>query len=584
MEGNSGPRLAMTASSIPAERRAPRRVDGEQALLAVLVLVVALVSVVPVARLAMEAVAPGGTLDLSLFGKALMARSTWRATGHSLVTAGAGTILSLVLGTLFALIVALTDVRGKAALVFCFLLPLMIPPQVTALAWVQMMGPSSALLKTLGIAPPLGSPHPLYSAEGISLLLGVQHAPLVFLALRAGLRTMPREMVEAARACGARQLRVMVTVVLPLMTPPLVAGGALAFVSAIGNFGIPALLGIPAGYTVLPTLVYQRLASFGPGVISQVAILAVIIGVIAFGGFLLQAAMLRRRDYRTIGAPSAPLLYALGRWRPLCEILCWLVIVVILVAPLSALVATSLVSAYGVPLSPSTITFDNYVEVLMRQQVTVRAFKNSFLLALAASLVLMAIALPLAYFIVWRRSLVLGILNLAAELPYALPGVVLAIACILLFIKPLPLVGFSLYNTIWIILFAYLARFLTLALRPVVSAVHQTDRSLEEAARMTGARFLFRLRTILFPLLAPAAAAGGILVFMTAFNELTVSALLWSSGTETLGVVVFNLDDGGYSVLASAVAAVTVAVILALMLGTSLFARAMPRGVLPWTN
>ncbi len=106
-------------------------------------------------------------------------------------------------------------------------------------------------------------------------------------------------------------------------------------------------------------------------------------------------------------------------------------IVAILVAPLSALVATSLVSAYGVPLSPDTVTFDNYVEVLLRQQVTIRAFRNSFFLALSASLILMAIALPLAYFIVWRRNWVLTILNLAAELPYALPGVVLAIAMIL---------------------------------------------------------------------------------------------------------------------------------------------------------
>jgi iron(III) transport system permease protein len=216
--------------------------------------------------------------------------------------------------------------------------------------------------------------------------------------------------------------------------------------------------------------------------------------------------------------------------------------------------------------------------------VTIRAFQNSFTLAFSASLVLIVIAVPLAYFIVWRRSWLLAVLNLAAELPYALPGIVLAIAAILIFIKPLPLFGVSLYNTIWIILFAYLARFLTLALRPVVSAVHQTDRSLEEAARMTGARFIFRLRTVLFPLLAPAAAAGGILVFMTSFNELTVSALLWSAGNETLGVIVFNLDDGGYSVLAAAVAAVTVVVIVALMVVTATFTRYLPKGVLPWSE
>ena len=169
-----------------------------------------------------------------------------------------------------------------------------------------------------------------------------------------------------------------------------------------------------------------------------------------------------------------------------------------------------------------------------------------------------------------------------AEVPYALPGIVLGIAAILIFIVPLPFVGISLYNTIWIIFFAYLARFLTLSLRPVIGAVQQTDPALDEAARMTGAGYLFRLRTVLYPLLAPAAAAGAILTFMTSFNELTVSALLWSAGNETLGVVVFNLDDGGYTVLASAVAAVTVAAIVAIMGVTALFARRLPRGVLPW--
>ncbi|HEX2019412.1 MAG TPA: ABC transporter permease subunit, partial [Aurantimonas sp.] len=102
--------------------------------------------------------------------------------------------------------------------------------------------------------------------------------------------------------------------------------------------------------------------------------------------------------------------------------------------------------------------------------------------------------------------------------------------------------------------------------------------------RMSGAGYLFRLRTVVLPLLAPAAAAGAILTFMTSFNELTVSALLWSAGNETLGVVVFNLDDSGAKVLASAVAAVTVVAIVAIMGVTALAARRLPRGVLPWTD
>jgi iron(III) transport system permease protein len=543
---------------------------------------VAAVSVLPMLRLLAEGLAPGGRLDLSVLVQQLGAASTWRATRRSLETSLGGTAVSLLLGSGFALLVALTDIRAKPALVFSFMLPMMIPPQITALSWVQAFGPSSALLQSLGLAPPLGTPHPLYSREGIILLLGIQHAPLVFLALRAGLRSLPREMVEAARAAGAGHWRVLATVVLPLMTPMLVAGTALAFVSSIGNFGIPAILGISVSYTVLPTLIYERLASFGPSVISEVAVLSILVGLIAFAGVLVQGWMLRRHDYRTIGVPSAPLAYRLGRWRPAAEGACWLLIGLILVLPLSALVATSLVSAYGVPLAPGTATLDNYVEVMVRQSVTIRAFTNSFLLAGGAALVLIAAAMPLAHFIAWRRLPVLKLLNVAAELPYALPGVVLAIACILIFLKPIPLVGISIYGTIWIIFAAYLARFLTLTLRPVIAGFVQLDRSLEEAAQMAGAAFLYRLVTVILPLIAPVAAAGGILVFLTAFNELTVSALLWSAGAETLGVVVFNLDDGGYTVLAAAVAVLSVVVIVAIMLAATWLSTRLPKGTLPW--
>jgi len=194
------------------------------------------------------------------------------------------------------------------------------------------------------------------------------------------------------------------------------------------------------------------------------------------------------------------------------------------------------------------------------------------------------VSVPLAYFLVWRRSRMLRLLNLAAELPYALPGVVLAIAAILIFLKPLPVFGVSLYNTIWIIFFCYVARFLVLGLRPVASGYHQLDRTLEEAAQVAGAGLLRRLVTIILPLVAPAATAGALLVFLTAFNELTVSALLWSSGNETLGVVVFSFEQGGDSTYAAALAVLTVIVTLALMLATLLFARKLPQGVLPWRD
>ncbi len=161
----------------------------------------------------------------------------------------------------------------------------------------------------------------------------------------------------------------------------------------------------------------------------------------------------------------------------------------------------------------------------------------------------------------------------------------LAVAFILTFAAPLPVIGLSLYGTIWIILFAYFSSFLAVSLKPVMSAFLQMDPSLEEAARLAGAGFLRRMRDVLLPLIAPpAASASVVLVFLIAANELTVSALLWSAGTQTLGVAIFNLDDSGSSDLASALSVLVVLMVIALMAALEFIAKYLPEGVLPWRN
>jgi iron(III) transport system permease protein len=556
----------------------------DRALLGPLTVTAAILSAVPLARLVLEAIRPGGRFSLGAISHVLANGATWSATGHSLVVALGGTALAVTIGGLVALAVTLTDIRARNVFVFFFVMPLMLAPQVISLAWIQMFGPSSPLLKLLGVAPPLGSPNPLYSAGGIVLVMGVQYAPLVFLTLRAGLRALPQELIEAALAGGARPRTVVRTIVVPLMTPPLLAGVALCFVSCLGNFGIPALLGIPGNYLVLPTLIYQRLAGLGPDALSEVAVLSVMIGLIAMVGIVIQDAMLARRDFRTTTAAIEARAFELKRWRVPVEMALWTLSFFTLMLPLAALALTSLVPAIGVPLTLETASLDNYRFVLFSHDAARRAFVNSFGMSAGAAIAIVVIAVPLAYFLVWRRSRLLHVVSLVTEAPYALPGVVLAIAAILLFLKPLPLVGITLYNTIWIIVFCYVARFLALGLRPVVSGYHQLDRTLEEAAQIAGARLFRRLATVILPLVAPAAAAGALLIFLTAFNELTVSALLWSTGSETLGVVFFSFQQGGDANYASALGVLTIGVSVLLMLSTVLLVGRLPRGVLPWRD
>ncbi len=569
----------------PAPTKA--RIDGEGLTLAVVVCLGVLLCGAPLALLARVGVMGPEGPSLAPFAEAVASRSVLRALWNSLESALLSSVLATAVGAALALAIGLTDVRRKGPLVFLILLPMMIPPHVTAIAWIQAFGPSSPLLRSLGLAPEIGTAHPLYSREGVILLLAVQHSPLAFLTVRAALRTLPREMAEAARVSGAGAAMTLRRVVLPLLAPTLLAGFALAFVSALGNFGIPALLGIPARYTTLPVLIWRRLASFGPTVLADVAVIAALVAGVAALAVALQFALQRRWKAALIGPPQPPLALRLGRWRGWTEAALWAFVAAVLAMPVAALLSTALVRTYGLPLTLETTTFDNFAEILFVQAVTARAFANSTLVAATAAAALALMAALLGYYLARPRGLApraAGAVATLADIAYAVPGIVISIAMILAFIRPLPVIGLSLYGTLGIILVAYLAAFFSIALKPVSAAYAALDPALDDAARVSGASFALRMRRVFLPLTAPAAGSGAVLVFLTAYNEVTVSALLWSSGNETIGTTIFNYEDGGYTTLAAAMAAVTVAATVLLMLGLHALGRRLPPGVAPWRD
>lgn len=559
-----------------------RKLERDEGVTLVVVISIILVLFVfPLILLGQVAFSNGLAPMLDALGSRSVLQALWNSLESSMLSA----LLALISGTTVALIVGLTDVRGKGVFAFLFLIPMMIPPHVTAIAWIQALGPSSPFLQTLGLAPPLGTTHPLYSRGGLILLLGIQHAPLVFLVVLAALRSLPREMSDAARVSGARAGQMLHRIILPLLAPTLISGFALAFVSALGNFGIPALLGIPARYTTLPVLIWQRLASFGPSVLADMAVIACLVAMIAAATVFLQLLIASRRRNALIGPPQPPLDIRLGRARSVFESALSVAILATLILPITALFTTALVPTYGVRLNTESLTIANFIEVLFRQSVTTRAFLNSTIIAASTAMLLAGLAIIVARYAAAQTSGArrLGtVLSVVVEMTYAIPGLVISVAFILAFIKPLPVLGISIYNTVWIILLAYLCAFFAIALKPVTAANLQLDPALDEAARIAGARYIHRLVHITLPLVLPAAVSGAILVFLTAYNEVTISALLWSSGTETIGTTIFNYEDGGYTTLASAMAALTVVATIILMAALDWMGRRAPPGVVPW--
>jgi iron(III) transport system permease protein len=528
-----------------------------------------LVGALPLARLLAESLA-GTALPTALSDPA-----TWRAALWSLLLALGAAALATAFGAALGWALLLRGLPARGPLVFCAVLPALVPAQVMALGWIQAGGPASPLLLALDLAPPIGTPNPIYSAAGMVALLAVQATPLVLLAIAALLRRVPGEVVLAARGLGATPGQALRRAVWPLLLPGLLAGAGLAYVAALGNFGVGALIGIPARVPVLPVLIWQRLSAGGTASLAQAAALALILAAMAAPALVLQSLAARRAPAAGRLAFEALPLPRAGQAAALALVLLYLAIV--LLVPMLSLVAAALVPAIGMELSASTATLRHFLAALAPGAQTARSFGNSLLLSTGAALVLALAALPIA---MAMRARAVRIATTATDLPYALPGACTSVAAILVVLS-LP-GGGALYGTLGLIGLAYLTRFQALALRPVAAAAARLDPTLDEAARGMGAGALRRLFSVHLPPLAPALAAGAILVSLTAVNEVTVSSLLYGPGTQTLGVLVFNLQESGQSPLAAAVSCLALLLSAALMALATLAARRLPAGTLPW--
>ncbi|WP_426957095.1 ABC transporter permease [Muricoccus radiodurans] len=527
-----------------------------------------LIGVVPLLRLGAEGVL--GPAGLSAEDLAL-----WRAAGRSLVVAAGATGLAVVLGIAMVSLLLLREVPGRRPLIFLGVLPLLVPSQVLALAAVQAGTPSSPLLLALGLAPPLGTPNPFHGAGGMILLLGVQGAPLVFLSAAGLVRRLPGGALQAARGLGARPGEALRRVAWPLLWPGALAGAGLAWVAALGNFGVAAVLGIPGRYTVLTVLIWQRLSGGGTTALAGVAAMSLLLAVVAAPGLLAQV-FAARRAALPAGGPAFVALPA-GRAASVGAWLIGVYLLAVLALPLLSLVTSALAPAPGVPIGWDNVTLRHLLSAVSPEARTLGGLRNSLLLSVSAAFILAGAAVVVALSARWRA---VRIVSFAADLAYALPGVCVAVAAILV-VLGLP-GGGAVYGSLAVVLFAYLMRFQALALRPVWAAAARLDPALDDAARGLGAGVWRRLLTVQVPLLAPALAASGILVALLAVNEVTLSSLLSGPGTQTLGMVVFNLQDGGQGAQAAAVSLISLAVMAALMALAGRAGRRLPPGTLPW--
>jgi len=531
--------------------------DARFLIMASAFVAVAVITIYPMLHLVARSFLVEGQLSLMNYVRAFTIEGNLEAIYNSLWVSGLVTLLSVVIGTALAWLTSRTDIGRKNILRTMFMVPFSIPPFIGAMAWIRLFGPAGLANELLSyLAGVRREIFDVYSPLGIVLVLTMHYYPFVFINVVGALDRMDPTLEESARISGAGVFQTMLTITIPLVAPAIIAGGILAFIGTIENFGIPAMLGLRARFYVLPTVIYRLLHV--PDIPSATALSILLIGVTVIA-LLAQRWILGRRKYAVIsGKAIQPRIARLGPWKPILTGFSWLLVFLIVLLPLFAVFVTALTKYVGAPLTPENFTAKYFWYILFEFPMTQRAILNSLFLALSAATITMFLGSVVSYMKVKAKTPGSEILDTIGTIPYAIPGIVIGVSMILAWsVGPIVL-----YGTIWIMLMAYVMRYLPSSLRSSNATLQQIDNSLEEAARTSGASWLDAFKDIVLPLLRPGMLAGWILVFMPAFRELTISVLLWSIGTETVGVATFELQDAGYKEIAAALACIVMAVAL----------------------
>ena len=471
-------------------------------------------------------------------------------------------VMSVVIGVPLAWATARTDIKFRNAVHALVALSYITPPYLTALAYIILLGPDAGQFnRFLRMFIEVNSgPINIFTMGGIIFVIGIHVFAFTYFLTYSALRAVDSSLEESAQILGARRWQTTLRVNLPLVAPAITGGALLAAIDSLALFGPQAIIGTPAQIVFLPTRIYATIGSYPPRW-AEASALSLVLVLLTVIGLAVQRSYLERRSYVTVGGRGLRTnRISLGAWRWPLLLFCIAVVFFSAVAPIGVLVLTAFSKSWADPPSLSNFTLAHFATALFFDQVSVRGIVNSTKLATAAAAVALVIGASVAYLDL--RTSVRGrrLLDYLAILPLGLPGTVMAVGILLAFLRlPVPI-----YGTIWILLAAYVARFVPLATRSASATFRQIDASLEEAGRITGASWSVAVRRILFPLSRPGLLVAFLLVFIPSFSELSATILLYAGGTETIAIAIYRLNDLGQLEVVSALAVFTIAVVLVL--------------------
>jgi iron(III) transport system permease protein len=496
-----------------------------------------------------------------------------QTVGNTMIFALGSAVVCLALGAFLAWITERTDAPLRPLIYAVSLFPLIAPGILMASAWVLVLHPKIGIINVwarslLGIE---GTLFDGYSMAGMIWAQAVDQISLPFLLMAAAFRSMDPSLEEASAVSGARFATTMRTVTLPLLLPAVLAVFLLVFVRAIESFDVPAVLGVPAGIPVFATQVflavwdlpqdYNVASAFGVGYLI----------ISLFLLYLYHRATRRSERYVTVtGKAFRPRRLKLGGWRWPVSIFSLMLLTFVVGLPVFIFLWTSFVKFYQIPsLSQlSHFSLDNYRAILELPN-TLRSIYNTLLVGVLSSLIIVLMAAIISWVVIRTRITGRKFLDFLSFSPIAIPGTVHGLALLWLYlVVPIPI-----YATLWILIVAFVGKYITVAVRSTHASLHQISVELEEASTVSGASWGRTFRSVVMPLMAPGLVVAFIYSLSLTFKVLSMPILLGSVDTKLMSVMIYTLyEDGQYPML-SAMGVILLLLVLSLAMAGAYIGR-----------
>ena len=497
--------------------------------------------VLPTVNMVIKAFFPDGHFSFNTIERLYTFDLNLSALLNTLIAACCTMILGTLIAFPLAWLVGRTNMYGKRFFRSLFVLTYMVPPYVGAMAWLRLLNPNVGninlvLRAIIGLGDTPG-PLNIYSLPGLIWVLTTFYYPYAFITVSRAMEKMDPSLEEASRISGASPIKTVAKITFPMMTPSLIAGALLVFVAAASCYGIPSIIGAPGRVHTVTTRIIDYVGRGSEGM-NDATGLGVFLMVMAIIILYISDFVVAKRQYITVsGKSTRPNIVDLGKWRILITVAVSLFAVIVILIPF----ATILITSFKVDLGKSLLAEGNFS---LKHWITIFSWdemldclKNSFVFAIITASIGIAVACTMSYLLQRTRIRGRKLPDFLITLGSGTPSVVIALSLILSMRGSF---GINIYKTAYIMIIAYLIKYLMMGMRTVVSAMSQIHVSLEECSQISGASWLKTMFRITGPLIFPSIAAGWFLIFIPSFYELSMTTLLYGNGTKTIGFELYE--------------------------------------------